>query len=426
MKNYKLKKIFIYANNVCERRRLDIRQIANYFTKNGYQIITNPRKAHIIILSTCGADDSLAKYHLDNINTFRKYHADLIVAGCVPETDKEKFEKIYDGKFITTKNLEKINTYFPDNKIKFNEIEECNQPWITVDESKINNVFKKLFMSSVIIKKFYVGFLDFLLKKFLNENHLLLDNFLDLPFDDFYTIRISEGCLGNCSYCAIKRALGKFKSKPFNQCITEFKKGLDDGFSNFIVTADDTGAYGKDIGKSFVDLLDELTKIKGNFSIRILEMNPVWLIQQIDSFEKIIKRGKIKAINVPIQSGSNRILKLMHRYSNSEKIKETLIRLKKAHPDLAIGTHLIVGFPTETEEEFKETLQLIKKTKIDIGLLIPISIKKDTVAKNIEPKITQNEISRRLRYGKKYLNQLGYTTFSKGLIIFGKNMNNFR
>ncbi len=420
MKNNKPKKIFICANNVCERRKLDIRRIATYFTKNGYQIITNSRKADIIILSTCGADDILAKYHLDNINRFKKYRADLIVAGCIPDTDKEKFEKIYDGKFITTKNLEKIDTYFPDNKIKFNEIEDCNQPWITIDESKINGVFKKLFMSSVITKKLYVEFLDYLLKKFINEDHLLLDNLLDLPFDDFYTIRISEGCLGNCSYCAIKRALSKFRSKPFNQCITEFKKGLDAGFSNFFITAEDTGAYGKDIGKTIVDLLDELTKIKGKYSIRILEINPVWLIQHIDSFEGIIKRGKIKAINVPIQSGSNRLLKLMHRYSNSEKIQDVLLRLKKAHPDLTLGTHIIVGFPTETEEEFKETLQLIKKTKINIGLLIPMSIKQDTVAENIEPKITQNEISRRLKYGKKYLNQLGYKTFSKGSIIFGR------
>jgi len=420
MKENKPKKIFIHANNVCERRKLDIRRIATYFTKNGYQIITNPRKTDIIILSTCGANDILTNYHLDNVKRFKKYRADLIVTGCIPDTDKGKFEKIYDGKFITTKNLEKIDTYFPDNKIKFNEIEDCNQPWITIDESKINNVFKKLFMSTVISKKLYVGFLDYLLKKFINEGHLLLDNLLDLPFDDFYTIRISEGCLGNCSYCSIKRALGRFQSKPFDQCITEFKKGLDAGFSNFFITAEDTGAYGKDIGKTFVDLLDELTKIKGKYSIGILEINPVWLIQQIDSFEGILKRGKIKAINVPVQSGSNRILKLMHRYSNSEKIQDVLLRLKKAHPDLTLGTHVIVGFPSETEEEFKETLQLVKKTKINIGALIPISIKQDTVAENIEPKITRNEISRRLKYGKKYLNQLGYKTFSKELIFFGK------
>ena len=400
MEDNRSKKIFIYANNVCERRKLDIRRIATYFTKNGYQIITNPRKADIIILSTCGANDFLTKYHLGNIHRFKKYRADLIVTGCIPDTDKGKFEKIYDGKFITTKKLEKIDTYFPDNKIKFNEIEDCNQPWITIDESKINDVFKKLFMNSAISKKLYFGFLDYLLKKFINEGHLLLDNLLDLPYDDFYTIRISEGCLGNCSYCGIKRALGRFQSKPFDQCITEFKKGLDAGFSNFFITAEDTGAYGKDIGKTFVDLLDGLTKIKGKYSIGILEINPVWLIQQIDSFEEIIKRGKIKAINVPIQSGSNRILKLMHRYSNSEKIQDVLLRLKKAHPDLTLGTHIIVGFPTETEEEFKESLQLIKKTGINIKMLVPMSIKQDTVAENIEPKITRNEISRRLKYEK--------------------------
>ena len=120
MKENKPKKIFIHANNVCERRKLDIRRIATYFTKNGYQIITNPRKTDIIILSTCGANDILTKYHLDNVKRFKKYRADLIVTGCIPDTDKGKFEKIYDGKFITTKNLENIDTYFTDNKIKFN------------------------------------------------------------------------------------------------------------------------------------------------------------------------------------------------------------------------------------------------------------------------------------------------------------------
>jgi len=415
-----MKKIFIYAGNACERRKLDVRRISNYLSINGYEIITNPRKADIIIVSTCGADNFLAEESFKNINRFKKFDAELIVAGCIPETDKERLKKTFDGKTVVTNDLDKIDTYFPENKIKFNEIEDCNLPLISIDESKPSDVFKKLFISSVPTKKLYAGILNHSMKNIFGEHHLALGNLLDIPLDDFYLLRISWACSQNCSYCAIKRALGKFHSKHIDQIINEFKNGLDKGFTNFFITADDTGAYGVDFGRTFPELLDKITEIKGDYNIGIHALNPRWLVKYIDEIEEILKRGKIKCLNMPIQSGNSRVLKLMNRFYDIDKIRDAYIGVKKAYPDLSTLTHCIVGFPTEKEEEFKNTLEFIKETEIDVGYLIPMSIRPNTRAESIEPKIPMEEITRRIEYGKKYLRHLGYKTYSKGgLLVFG-------
>ena len=415
-----MKKIFIYAGNACERRKLDARRISKYLSINGYEIITDPRKADMIIVSTCGANNFLADESFKSIDKFKKFDAELIVAGCIPATDEERLKKTFNGKTVVTNDLDKIDTYFPENKIKFNEIEDCNLPLISIDESKASDVFKKLFISSASTKKLYAGVFNHSMKNIFGKAHLALGNLLDIPLDDFYLIRISWACSQNCSYCAIKRALGKFHSKPLDQVINEFKDGLAKGFTNYFITADDTGAYGVDFGKTFMELLDKLTAIEGDYNIGIHALNPVWLVKYIDELEEILKRGKIKYINIPIQSGSSRVLKLMRRYSNVEKIKDAFIRLKKAYPDLSILTHCIVGFPTETEEEFMGTLEFIRDTNMDIGYLLPMSVRPDTTAENIEPKISMEEITRRINYGRGYLRQLGYKTYSKGgSLIFG-------
>ena len=107
--------------------------------------------------------------------------------------------------------------------------------------------------------------------------------------------------------------------------------------------------------------------------------------------EEIVKRGKITILNCHIQSGNNRILKLMKRYSDTEKIKDAFLRLKKAFPKLIIDTDVIAGFPTETEEEFKDSLNFIKSTNLDMGLMIGFSCKSGTEAEDIKPKIPKDK-----------------------------------
>jgi len=420
--NKAIKKVFIGADKVCDRRKLDAQRIATYFTKNGYEIGTNPKKAEIIIIFTCGVTNDVADISLNYVKKFMEYDGELIVAGCLPETDKKIMDKIFTGKKFSAKEMEKIDIFFPEHAIKFNQINDSNIPWINIDETRLSDVFQKIIIRTKIGRKMYVYFIDYILKRILGKNYLIGSQFMSILYNDYCIIRVSQGCLNNCTYCAAKRAVGIYKSKPLDECVKEFKIGLEKGFTNFVLTGDDTGAYGVDIDSSFPELLDKLTKINGFFNITIHALNPKWVVKYIAEIEPILRRGKIKIISIPVQSGSDRILEMMHRFSCSKKIKEALVKVKKAYPGLVLDTHVIVGFPSETVDEFKESLELVKEVGFDFGSLIPLSIRSDTEIENITTKVSDLEIERRVKIGRNYLSNLGYATNKSlmGGIIFSK------
>lgn len=420
--NKAIKKVFIGADKVCLRRKLDAQRTATYFTKNGYKIVTNPKKADIMIVFTCSVTNGVADMFLNDVKKFKEYNGELIVAGCLPETDKDGLEKIFTGKKFSAKEMEKIDVFFPNHEIKYNQINDKNIPWINIDETRLRDALKKIIIGPKLSRKMYVYFVDYVLKYILGKYYFIGNQSLNIPFSDYYMIRVSQGCVNNCSYCATRKAVGNLKSKPLDECVKEFKFGLEKGYTNFVLTGDDTGAYGVDIGSSFPELLDELTKMNGCYSFDIHALNPNWVVKYIDDLEPILRRGKIKIISIPVQSGSDRILKMMHRFSSSKKVKEVLVRVKKASPGLALDTHVIVGFPSETMDEFKESLELVKEIGFDYGALIPLSIRSDTEIENIKTRVPDPEIKRRVKIARVYLNDLGYTIFKSilGGIIFSK------
>jgi tRNA-2-methylthio-N6-dimethylallyladenosine synthase len=166
-----------------------------------------------------------------------------------------------------------------------------------------------------------------------------------------------------------------------------------------------------------------LTKIEGDYKIAIRNLNPRWIVKYINDFESILKRQKIVDMDIVIQSGSKRILKLMQRFSDVEKIKELCLCLKKFDPNLTLYTHIIVGFPTETLDDIKQTLTLIVESCFDSGKGFPFSCKIGTDAEKIEPKVPQIEISKRFRYAKNFLKKAGYDVIyihKPHLFVFNK------
>jgi tRNA A37 methylthiotransferase MiaB len=419
---FRIKKIYIDASHVCDRGKIDAQRIATYFNNNDYKIEYNPKKADIIIFNACGYSTNIKDKCLNEIKKYEeKYDAELIVVGGLPETDKSEFEKNFSGRYTSHKELDKIDTFFPENKIKFQDIKDSNIPWITFNESKIISQFKKCFSQISIAKNIYFKTFDYILKNKIGNNYLLLGNPLDIPSDNIFRIRIAHGCNFNCSYCSIVKATGKLQSKPFEKCLEEFKLGLKDGYKKFHIIAVDPGGYGLDIGKTYTQLLETITNIEGNYNIGLEAINPIWLLKYLDEIEEILKRKKINSISVPIQSGSSRILKLMNRYSNVEKINNALLRLKKSYYKLELATACIVGFPSETENEFKETLNFVLKSEINMGVLIPMSIKPGTKAEELVPKISNMEIKERIDYAKYYFKTNGYNTLKTddGGFFFG-------
>lgn len=407
-----MKKAFIYVNG-CDRRLLDANRFTDYLTKNNYLIVDKPMNANLIIFLTCAFSDEAANHSLKKIEEFQKNKAELIVAGCIPAIEKEKLSKIFKGKTIITNELNKIDEIISKHNIKFINIDDANLLFQVIDASRLKGIIKKIFKNVNFLRIIYLKCRDHIFKNLYGKNLLVLHDHTIIKKESLYYLRISNGCISNCSYCVIKNAIGPLKSKPVDQCINEFKNGLNNGYKHFVITADDVGSYGVDIGTNFAILLDEITKISGEYDISILSLHPQWLVKYIDYLEKIFSRKKIKKLEIPIQSSNSRILKLMNRYSDTEKMKEVFLRLNKYSPNMSLVTHCILGFPTEKEEEFKETLSFIVKMNIQSGYIYPFSCKTGSKIEKLEPKVPKEIISRRLKISKKYFNNERYNVFTQ-------------
>jgi MiaB-like tRNA modifying enzyme len=180
-------------------------------------------------------------------------------------------------------------------------------------------------------------------------------------------VPISRGCLGNCTYCATKLARGKLKSYKTKDIITQIKSALKNNKKEFWITAEDTGCYGLDIGTNLIQLLVKIIKLKGNFKARLGMINPKYANLYKKELAQILNSEKFfKFIHIPLQSGSNKILKLMNRPYKKEDFIKTVQYLRKEVKNITIATDIIVGFPNESKKEFNETYELIEKIKPEV------------------------------------------------------------
>lgn len=424
-----MKNIFIDSVANCGYRLLDYQKYCNYFLKNGYNIVYNAKKADYIILITCGFSNSASDASINRIKKLKQYNAELIVAGCLPSILPESVSNHFKGKIISTKDLnqnsDKIDTIFPGIKIKMKDIQDSNIIEIKNDKIDAYNSFRRrisilenglspgnlfkilLFSTPIKIRKHVFDNL-------FGQNSVIHHHFTQFVSDSVCSIRIGWGCSSNCSYCSIKKAIGPSLSKPLDQCLNDFTDAIYKGYKDIYLFSPDTGSYGIDISSNLPGLMDEVTNIPGNYKIFLASVNPVWVVKYVKNLEKIVSKGKIRYMELPIQSGSSRILKLMNRYSDVSKIKESYNRLQKSCQDLNLYLHIIIGFPTETDEDFNETLSFIKDMNIKGGRVFICSCMEGTKAAEIEPKITEDVLLKRKKEFKKYLLKLGYKTIWPG------------
>ncbi len=392
-------KVFIHAIS-CLRRRIDAERISQYFFENNFKIVDNPKEADYIVLFTCGFHDQIINRCLDAIRHFQKFDAELILAGCLPAIARQKVERIFNGTIIPTENLDKIDEKFPENLIKLNKVPSAFSPWDNVAQLPFtkkparlkNNPHKKQALTEEICTLFTKS----ILTKMPVVNHIYAEKIFEEKYYAGYTLLISRGCIHNCSYCSIKKAIGPLKSKPISLCLEEFKKGLDDGYTQFVLEADDVGVYGLDIESNIINLLNQMTSVEGDYLIRLGVTHPTFLLKHIEEIEEMLKRKKIKSIVLSIQSGSNKILDLMRRPYTKEEIKMLISRLRIACPDLEIGGQFIIGFPIESAKDFDQTYELIKTMDFDYGGVFKYSDVEGTESFTMVPKVPEKEKRKRM------------------------------
>ena len=415
-------KIFLESLS-CTRRDLDTQKIYIYLRENNYTIVHDPSKADYIIIMTCGTTNNLANISLKSIEKFKKFSAEIIVAGCLPETHCRELRKIFTGKILSTKDLDTIDKFLPCMTKKFSEIPDANTRWDSQNNQTLKGVFRRIHAHMKLMRKIDWFLLNTVMKVVgKNIVHVAPFNRL-LPQPRQYYISISRGCIYNCTYCVVKKGVGPLHSKLPEQCIKELMCGLQQGYHSFFLEADDSGPYGTDIGSSLPQLLRKMIDISEKFTIKLSHTHPVWLIKYKAELIEIFRKKRVNNILAHIQSGSNRILQLMARPHPIEEVVSALQAYKDANNELSIGTDLIVGFPSETEEDFQSTIHLFDKIPFDYGILIPFSNIEGTKASFIEPKIPKQVVDQRMKTALRYLRKRNYVALrvrNRALIFYAR------
>ena len=231
------------------------------------------------------------------------------------------------------------------------------------------------------------------LEEYKKENKPIkvIDNIMEKEFEDMCLnnfnktrafVKIEDGCENFCSYCIIPFARGKVRSKKPNVVLDEIKKLVNDGHKEIVLTGIHTGHYGSDINYSFPKLLKDIEKIEGLSRLRI---SSIEITELDDEFLSVLKSSKILVdhMHIPLQSGSNEILRLMNRKYDKEYFIDKINKIKSIRPNISITTDIIVGFPGETEELFKETIETVNKIRFSKIHVFPFSLRKGTKAEEL-------------------------------------------
>ncbi len=188
-------------------------------------------------------------------------------------------------------------------------------------------------------------------------------------------IPIARGCAGRCSYCIVRRVRGPLHSVPPSAVVASVRKALDTGAREIFLTAQDTGAYGMDIGMRLPELMRSILKLEGGHRIRLGMMNPFSIADIVDDLADVLRRPQMyRFAHIPVQSGSDRILRLMNRPYTEGQYSAMVKQLKDAVPGLTLSTDYIVGFPTESDGDFALTMEDLRRNgplKVNITRFSP-------------------------------------------------------
>lgn len=338
---------FYLINLGCAKNLVDSQKITEKLQKEGYLLTESINKASFIFINTCGFIKDAKEESIDTI--FRTLNekpkdAKIIVYGCLVQRYLKELPEL----------IPEVDLFLPimsPNKIA-SEIKRLI-PIDTFRKCK-NNLQKKILFSP----------------------------------PSYTYIKISEGCNNLCSYCTIPLIRGHLKSYPIKEIVSQINKAIDEGYCEINLIAQDITAYGIDLyGKPSLGLLlKNILSIDKEFWLRLLYLHPSRISSELVNIISTDSRI-VKYLDIPIQHVNNRILKLMKRNYSKDLILEKIEMLRRKIPSIALRTSLIVGFPTESDEEFDELLSFVKTIKFDHVGVFEYSHEEDTNAFSLSPLI---------------------------------------
>lgn len=304
----------------CAKNQVDLEEILAYLKRNGFETVSDPELADMIIINTCGFIDAAKKESIDAILDMIQYEKPVIVTGC-----------------LATRYLEDLKKEIPEVAL-----------WIPIEEYKN---FGKLFQP-LVKDRVLKGEIDPTKRVFIS------------PEREAY-LRISDGCNNFCTFCAIPHIRGRFKSVPFEILKQELDMMDENNIRALTVISQDTSMYGRDLKTiDLTGLTKEIIKHKNFDFVKLMYLYPDEVPEElIDLFAS--DSNLTPYFDLPVQHFADHVLKRMGRRGSEQDIIDLIARFRKKVPEAILRTTIMVGFPGETEEDFQECLKQIKEVKFD-------------------------------------------------------------
>ncbi len=406
-----MNKFFICVSNFCEERLLDCQKVFDYLVANGWNPVNNVSAADLVVVGTVFYLRQEDEISMSTIRYYAKRKlssAKMFIIGCPPEALAGLSRQYANLITLSPTNLSLLDQVV-HSRVKF---DETNDP-TRINNSQVifNPLLKRVFLARLsfiqLLRETRLSY-DFVKSSLCFIRNLFRYMFLVRSYihptmfnygNNYVYLRVSQGCVSNCSYCAIKLFAGQLKSQPMDKILVSFRDNLLSGRRFFYLSSEDTGCYGLDIGMTSADLLEKIFSVGEEYEFKLLitNFNAQWFIKYYDKIKGLLVKNqhKIMFFQVPVQSGSNRILKLMNRPYCINDLERCLLDLKKVAPFLVITTDVIVGFPGETREDFNTTKSFLERVRLPFAAIFNYEDRTDTFASGLGGKISSKEAGER-------------------------------
>ena len=355
-------KIWVEAYG-CSASFADSEMISGLIVNGGHTLVEDPSESDLNLIVTCSVKDATATKMIHRIK--KSQTKPLVVAGCLPKAERKTVEKFAQnaslmGPNSIGKTLQVIETTLSGSKV------------VTLEDTDVSKVgIPKVRLNPA------VGIVE-----------------------------IANGCMSECTFCQTKLAKGDLQSYRIGDITRQVKQELDDGCKEVWLSSTDNGCYGLDIDEDLSALINQVVEIPEDFRIRVGMMNPMFMPRIRDNLLKSFENDKVfRFLHVPVQSGSNEVLNNMKRGHTVETFKDVVRKFRTKFGPFTISTDIIIGYPTETQENFEETIDLLKEVRPDIVNISRYSKRPGTVAAEM-PQIDVAEVKRRSKQTTELINNI--------------------
>ena len=377
-------KIWVEAYG-CSASFADSEMISGLILNGGHTLAETSLDSDLNLVVTCSVKDATANKMVNRIKSLRQ--KPLVVAGCLPKAERTTVEKFSPNASLLGPNsigqtLEVINSTLKGKRRV--ELADSDLSKVGLPKVRLNPV---------------VGIVE-----------------------------VASGCMSECTFCQTKLSKGDLRSYRIGDIVRQVRSEIDEGCKEIWLTSTDNGCYGFDIGTDLPTLITEVAQIERDFLIRVGMMNPMYMPRIRDNLLKAFENDKaLKFLHIPVQSGSNMVLKEMKRGHTADVFKTTGEKFRKKFENFVISTDIIVGFPSESKDDFQQTVRLIEETKPDIINLSRYSQRPGTKAAEMK-QIKVSEVKRRTKIIFELAKKVAYERNKKwigwiGEVLFDENSN---